>query len=41
MFMIQIELTPVRINPVVNTPFRVLVLVIVAIIVVIIVINGS
>ena len=38
--MIGIEWTPVRIQPVINTPFRVVGLIIVAILAVIIVINS-
>ena len=39
--MIDIELTQVRIRPVINTPFRVLVLFVVAVLAVIIIINAD
>lgn len=39
--MVEVEWTPVRVQTVINTPFRVLVLFVVAILVVIIVINAS
>ena len=41
MRMADIEWTPVQIKPVINTPFRVLVLFVVAVITVIIIINAS
>lgn len=37
--MIQVEYTPVRIQPSINTPFRVLVLFVIAVLIVIIVVS--
>lgn len=39
--MVGIEVTPVRIQPVINTPFRVLVLFVFAVLAVIVVINAA